>query len=128
MPGFNNGISHRLTFLAPSNRERVSLVSQKIARWHRRAGYDLVKVSRQWVYPLEVELCLADHPAVRECAVLAFELSDRRMTLAAFVVRNDGGFDADEVRRGLQDYVKQKLAPHKYPRSVVFMSELPKTA
>ena len=58
--------------------------------------------------------------------MLAFELSDRRMTLAAFVVRNDGGFDADEVRRGLQDYVKQKLAPHKYPRSVVFMSELPK--
>ena len=94
--------------------------------FHGRAD-DLVKVSGQWVYPLEVELCLADHPAVRGCAVIAFDLSDRRMTLAAFVVPNDGGFDADEVRRGLQDYVKQKLAPYKYPRSVVFMSELPKT-
>ncbi len=38
---------------------------------------DLVKVSGQWVYPLEVELCLAEHPSVRECAVLAVE-QDRR--------------------------------------------------
>jgi acyl-coenzyme A synthetase/AMP-(fatty) acid ligase len=47
---------------------------------------DLVKVSGQWVYPLEVELCLADHPLVHECAVLAVELADRRTTLEAFVV------------------------------------------
>ena len=49
---------------------------------------DLVKISGQWVYPLEVELCLADHPDVRECAVFAAELPDRRMTLKAVVVMN----------------------------------------
>ena len=50
---------------------------------------DLVKISGQWVYPLEVELCLADHPDVRECAVFAVELPDRRMTLKAVVVMNE---------------------------------------
>ena len=49
---------------------------------------DLIKISGQWVYPLEVELCLADHPDVRECAVFAAELPDRRMTLKAVVVMN----------------------------------------
>jgi benzoate-CoA ligase family protein len=42
---------------------------------------DLVKVSGQWVYPLEIELCLAEHPLVRECAVFAFELPDRRTSI-----------------------------------------------
>ena len=49
---------------------------------------DLIKISGQWVYPLEVELCLAEHPEVRECAVFAAELPDRRMTLKAIVVMN----------------------------------------
>ena len=64
---------------------------------------DLIKISGQWVYPLEVELCLADHPKVRECAVLAVELPDRRMTLKAAVVMNDADFDATEATRQLQD-------------------------
>jgi benzoate-CoA ligase family protein len=88
---------------------------------------DLVKVSGQWVYPMEVELCLNDHPAVRECAVLALELPDRRMTLKAFVTMNTATFDAAEATRQLQDYVKQKLLPYKYPRSVAFLRDLPKT-
>ena len=49
---------------------------------------DLIKISGQWVYPLEVELCLAEHPDIRECAVFAAELPDRRMTLKAVVVMN----------------------------------------
>ncbi|WP_280984696.1 MULTISPECIES: benzoate-CoA ligase family protein [unclassified Bradyrhizobium] len=88
---------------------------------------DLVKISGQWVYPLEVELCLADHPDVRECAVYAAELPDRRMTLKAVVVMNQAGFDTNEATRRLQDYVKTKLLPYKYPREVKFVDELPKT-
>ena len=88
---------------------------------------DLVKISGQWVYPLEVELCLADHPGVRECAVLALELTDRRTTLKAFVVMNEKTFDAEQVKTVLQDYVKQKLLPYKYPRIIEFRDELPKT-
>ena len=88
---------------------------------------DLIKISGQWVYPLEVELCLADHPEVRECAVFAAELPDRRMTLKAVVVMNSPGFDAEQARRRLQDYVKTKLLPYKYPREIKFIDELPKT-
>jgi benzoate-CoA ligase family protein len=88
---------------------------------------DLIKISGQWVYPLEVELCLADHPDVRECAVFAAELPDRRMTLKAVVVMNSDAFDPDDAARRLQDYVKAKLLPYKYPREVKFIAELPKT-
>jgi acyl-coenzyme A synthetase/AMP-(fatty) acid ligase len=88
---------------------------------------DLIKISGQWVYPLEVELCLADHPEVRECAVFAAELPDRRMTLKAVVVMNRSGFDERYATRELQDYVKAKLLPYKYPREIRFIDELPKT-
>jgi acyl-coenzyme A synthetase/AMP-(fatty) acid ligase len=88
---------------------------------------DLVKISGQWVFPLEVELCLADHPDVRECAVLALELPDRRTTLKAFVVMNEAGFDAERMKMMLQDYVKQRLVPYKYPRIIEFRDDLPKT-
>jgi acetyl-CoA synthetase len=88
---------------------------------------DLIKISGQWVYPLEVELCLAEHPEVRECAVYAAELPDRRMTLKAVVVMNKGGFDESDATRRLQDYVKAKLLPYKYPREITFIGELPKT-
>ncbi|MDE2578366.1 MAG: benzoate-CoA ligase family protein [Hyphomicrobiales bacterium] len=93
--------------------------------YFRGRADDLVKVSGQWVYPLEVELCLANHPAVRECAVLAHELEDRRMTLRSFVVLKKEAPPASA--RQLQDYVKQKLVAYKYPRIVEFMTELPKT-
>ncbi|MCK1281215.1 benzoate-CoA ligase family protein [Bradyrhizobium sp. 61] len=88
---------------------------------------DLIKISGQWVYPLEVELCLADHPDIRECAVFAAELPDRRMTLKAVVVMNNRATDQNEATRRLQDYVKGKLLPYKYPREVIFIDELPKT-
>ena len=88
---------------------------------------DLIKISGQWVYPLEVEFCLAEHPAVRECAVFAAELPDRRMTLKAVVVMNERGFDATETTKLLQDFVKAKLLPYKYPREIRFIDELPKT-
>jgi benzoate-CoA ligase family protein len=88
---------------------------------------DLIKISGQWVYPLEVELCLAEHPDVRECAVFATELPDRRMTLKAVVVMNARAFDEADATRMLQDFVKAKLLPYKYPREVKFIEELPKT-
>jgi benzoate-CoA ligase family protein len=88
---------------------------------------DLIKISGQWVYPLEVELCLAEHPDVRECAVFAAELPDRRMTLKAVVVMNKAAADDHATTRLLQDFVKAKLLPYKYPREIRFVDELPKT-
>jgi benzoate-CoA ligase family protein len=88
---------------------------------------DLIKVSGQWVYPLEVELCLAEHKAVREVAVLGLELADRRMTLKAYVVPADPKSERAALTQDLQDYVKRTLLPYKYPRIVEFLPELPKT-
>jgi benzoate-CoA ligase family protein len=88
---------------------------------------ELVKISGQWVHPVEVQCCLSEHPSVRECAVLAIEMPDRRLTLKAFVVLDDRCSDLDKMTRKLQNFVKQKLLPHKYPRIVQFMRDLPKT-
>ena len=86
-----------------------------------------MKVSGQWVHPIEVQLCLSGHASVRECAVLPLELPDHRMTLKAFVVMNERSFDPQEAARMLQDHVKHKLLPYKYPRIIQFLRELPKT-
>jgi len=88
---------------------------------------DLVKVSGQWVHPMEVQRCLAEYPGVRECAVVAVTRVDRRITLKAFVVMARDSFDAGAMTRSLQEFVKQRLLPYKYPRIVQFMRELPKT-
>lgn len=88
---------------------------------------DLVKVSGQWVWPMEVENALNDHPDVRETCVLAVALPDGRMTLAAWVSLRDGVAAGDGVTRALQDHAKARLLPHKYPRQVTYLPDLPKT-
>lgn len=88
---------------------------------------DLIKVSGQWVHPMEVELCLANHPAVREVAVLAEQLPDQRMSLVAHVVATQPSADAAALAAELQAHAKRALLPHKYPRRVVFAEALPKT-
>lgn len=97
--------------------------------YFRGRADDLVKVSGQWVYPLEIELCLAEHPRVRECAVLAYGLDDGRTSIMAVVALNDAdaGADRDAVTRELQDFVKTTLLPYKYPRVIAFVAELPHT-
>ena len=88
---------------------------------------DLVKVSGQWVWPLEVERCLNEHPLVNEAAVLAHELADRHMTLSALISLRDRSRGDRETILALQNHVKSTLMPHKYPRNIVFKDELPKT-
>jgi acetyl-CoA synthetase len=88
---------------------------------------DLIKVSGQWVYPLEVERCLAEHACVQECVVLGVEEDNRLMTLAAFVVLRPGTEPGEQTSAMLQDFVKSRLAPYKYPRRVQYLSALPKT-
>jgi acetyl-CoA synthetase len=88
---------------------------------------DLIKVSGQWVYPLEIERCLAEHPAVRECVVLGIEMADRRMTTQAFVALNAGEVAGEGMTAALQAFVKGRLLPFKYPRIVTYLESLPKT-
>ncbi|WP_193179723.1 benzoate-CoA ligase family protein [Nisaea sediminum] len=88
---------------------------------------DLVKVSGQWVYPLEVELCLNEHPEIVECCVAAVELPDRRTILRAYITPSKGVTPDDELTRRLKSYVRETLLPHKAPRDFVYFAELPKT-
>jgi len=104
-------------------------------RFVERDGYfyfqgradDLVKVSGQWVWPLEIERCLNEHEDVRECAVMAHRLADGRTTLRAVVVLTPG-HDAGEARtKALQNHVRSVLMPFKYPRIVEYRDALLKT-
>jgi benzoate-CoA ligase family protein len=83
---------------------------------------DLLKVGGVWVAPAEIENCLIAHPAVVECAVVGYTV-DGLTRPRAFVVSS-----TEVSARELQDFVRSRLAPHKYPRDVRFVAELPKTA
>jgi benzoate-CoA ligase len=96
--------------------------------WHVGRSDDLMKVSGLYVSPVEVEAVLAAHPAVLEAAVVG-QVDEHGLTKArAFVVLAAGAQPSDRLARELQDFVKAKSAPHKYPRRVDFVDELPKTA
>lgn len=88
---------------------------------------DLIKVSGQWVWPLEVERCLNEHPDVHECAVLAHQLEDRRMALRAVICLANGNDPDDIQTRRLREHVKSILTPYKSPRIFEYVAELPKT-
>ncbi len=95
--------------------------------WFEGRADDMVKVSGQWVHPMEVERALAEHPAIRECAVLALEDENRLMTLRAYVALRPGQIADPAATRTLQDFVKKALVPFKYPRTIEYFDELPKT-
>ena len=75
----------------------------------------------------EVEATLLSHPAVFECAVIAFPDKDRGSIVQAHIVLNDQFIENDLMIKELQDHVKNTIAPYKYPRSILFKKSLPKT-
>lgn len=95
--------------------------------WYQGRADDLMKVGGIWVSPLEIEGCLLEHPEVRECAVVGYE-SSGLMLPRAHVVLKDGAAGSVELGRQLQEFVRSRLSPHKYPRDVRFDPGLPKTA
>lgn len=91
-------------------------------------GDDMLKVSGQYVSPFEVESALMQHDAVLEAAVIGVA-DDNGLTRAkAFVVLKDQARADERMSQELQAFVKNRLAPYKYPRLIVFVPELPKTA
>ena len=94
---------------------------------------DMLKVSGLYVSPFEVEGALQAHPEVLECAVVAWCDAEGLVKPKAFVVlkepeKANDAKACDLLSRTLQDHVKSKLAPYKYPRWIEFRRELPKTA
>ena len=86
---------------------------------------DMLKVSGVYVSPFEVEATLAQHEAVLESAVIGIEDADGLTKTKAFVVVKPGHATSDAE---LKAFVKERLAPYKYPRTIEFVDELPKTA
>ncbi|HEX7382533.1 MAG TPA: benzoate-CoA ligase family protein [Nevskiaceae bacterium] len=89
---------------------------------------DMLKVSGQYVSPAEVEATLVGNDAVLEAAVIGVENAQGLMRTKAFVVLKQGVEGSEALRQQLHDYVKTQLTPHKAPKQLEFVAELPKTA
>ncbi len=89
---------------------------------------DMLKVSGIYVSPAEVEGALVSHDAVLEAAVVGAEDENKLLKPKAFVVLKPGQAGSEALKQALQQSVKDKLAPYKYPRWIEFIPELPKTA
>lgn len=86
---------------------------------------ELLKVSGLWVSPVEVEECLMKHAAVALAAVIGVE-EDGLVKTKAFIVLRAGHEASAALSSELQDFAKERMAKHKYPRVVEFVSDVPK--
>ncbi len=75
----------------------------------------------------EIESALLQHEAVAECGVIGVPDELRGQIVKAFVVLRNPGQASDRLAAELQDYVKQTIAPYKYPRAIEFRESLPRT-
>ncbi len=95
--------------------------------WFVGRADDVIISAGYRIGPFEVESALIGHPAVAESAVVASPDPVRGEIVKAFVILKPGYQPSDEMAISIQDHVKSATAPYKYPRSVEFVSELPKT-
>ena len=96
--------------------------------WYCGRSDDMLKVGGQWVSPVEVENALIAHPAVLETAVVGDFDADELVKPKAYVVLKAGYEPSEALAEELKVFVKERLAPFKYPRWIEFLPELPKTA
>ncbi len=103
--------------------------------WRDEDGYfyyvsridDVIKSSGYRIGPFEIESVIMELPYVLECGVSAVPDEIRGQVVKASVVLVKGTVGTDELKKEIQEYVKQHTAPYKYPRIVEFKDELPKT-
>ncbi len=103
--------------------------------WRDEDGYywyvgrvdDVIKSSGYRIGPFEIESVIMELPYVLECGVSAVPDPVRGQIVKASIVLVDGKEPGDELKKEIQNYVKEKTAPYKYPRIVEFKDSLPKT-
>jgi len=95
--------------------------------WYHARTDDLIVSAGYKISGLEVENVLLRHEAVEECAVIAAPDSLRGSIPKAFIVPRDGVRPSDDLAEALQGFVKDQIAPYKYPRAVEFLDALPRT-
>jgi benzoate-CoA ligase len=119
----------RATFQGEWTRSGDKYVRRADARYvYAGRADDMLKVSGIYVSPFEVEAALVQHPAVLEAAVIGRQDADGLTKTKAFVVVKSGHAPGAALEEALKAFVKDKLAPYKYPRYIEFIDELPKTA
>jgi len=96
--------------------------------WYSGRSDGRIRVGPELVAPAEVEHALLAHPAVWECAVVGAEDEDGLLKPLAYVVPNVGHTPSPQLARDIMHFVKDQIAPVKYPRWVEFVDELPKDA
>ena len=95
--------------------------------WYVGRVDDVIKSSGYRIGPFEIENVIMELPYVLECGVSAAPDPVRGQVVKASIVLTKGTEGTEELKKEIQEYVKQKTAPYKYPRIVVFREELPKT-
>jgi benzoate-CoA ligase family protein len=95
--------------------------------WYCGRSDDMMKVGGLWVSPIEIENTLMEHPAVLESAVIGDADADGLLKPKAYVLLKSEFKASETLRIELQNHVKIKLEPYKYPRWVEFVNDLPKT-
>ena len=95
--------------------------------WYVSRIDDVIKSSGYRIGPFEIENVIMELPYVLECGVSAAPDEVRGQVVKASIVLVPGTEPTDELKKEIQNYVKQKTAPYKYPRIVEFKDELPKT-
>ena len=96
--------------------------------WYVARSDDMIVSSGYNIGAPEVENALLAHPAVAECAVIGAPCPERGQKVKAFVVLADFAEASGELADGLKAFVKDRIAPYKYPREIEFVDSLPKTA
>ena len=96
--------------------------------WYVARSDDMIVSSGYNIGAPEVENALLAHPAVAECAVVGAPCPERGQKVKAFVVLADFAESSGELADGLKAFVKDRIAPYKYPREIEFVDSLPKTA
>jgi acyl-coenzyme A synthetase/AMP-(fatty) acid ligase len=95
--------------------------------WYAGRADDVINSAGYRIGPLEVENVLLEHETVLECAVVASPDPERGEIVKAFIVLKPGIDGTSDLVTALQNHVKAQTAPYKYPRAIVFVTELPKT-
>ena len=95
--------------------------------WFVGRADDVIISAGYRIGPFEVESALIEHPAVAESAVVASPDELRGTIVKAFVILAPGHVPSDELTLSLQEHVRTVTAPYKYPRTVEYVTELPKT-
>jgi 2-aminobenzoate-CoA ligase len=95
--------------------------------WYQARSDDMIISGGYNIAGPEIEEVLLGHPDVAECGVVGVPDEARGQIVKAFVVLRDGATGGDAKVAELQEFVKQRIAPYKYPRAVQFLVTLPRT-